>query len=219
MPNTLDATPPAPSAPPMGGGGILPALPSTTGNPSLDAYTQASLGALNAGVDYTQTPTYKTLLSMLGPGPNGGLSPALMNQYTAGSSLIGQKTAGNVALAKSGAQGRGLANSSIEAQGVENAEFQGGMEDTALLSSLYGEQSTNTRTLAQDVFSGSDQELSHLLSIYDSAGTSAANMQMYSSGLQEALAAASAAAQAQMMAGIAGGVGSLAGGATYAALA
>ena len=191
--------------------GISPILPASTGNGALDAYTSASLGALSSGVDYTQTPTYKTLLSMLGPGANGGLNPNLQAQYAAGSQLIGQQTGQNEAAAMSGVQGRGLGGSSIQAQAVENAGFQGTMADSSLLASLYGQQNANTGQLAQDLVSGSNTELTSLLGIYDSAGTSAANMQMYSQGLQEALAAAHASADAQQNAGMFQGIGSLLG--------
>lgn len=192
--------------------GISPILPASTGNGSLDAYTSASLGALSSGVDYTQTPTYQTLLSMLGPGANGGLNSNLQAQYTSGSQLIGQQTGQNEAAAMSGVQGRGLGGSSIQAQAVENAGFQGTMADSSLLSSLYGQQNANTGQLAQDLVSGSNTELTSLLGIYDSAGTSAANMQMYSEGLQEALSAANASSNAQQNAGIFSGVGALGGG-------
>lgn len=192
--------------------GVSPILPASTGNGALDAYTSASLGALSSGVDYTQTPTYKTLLSMLGPGANGGLNPNLAAQYTSGSALIGQQTGANEATAMSGVQGRGLGGSSIQAQAVENAGFQGTMADSSLLASLYGQQNQNTGMLAQDLVSGSNTELSSLLGIYDSAGTSAANMQMYSQGLQEALAAANSAANASQNAGIASGLGAVGGG-------
>lgn len=188
--------------------GISPILPASTGNGSLDAYTSASLGALSSGVDYTQTPTYKTLLSMLGPGPNGGLNSNLQNQYTSGSQLIGLQTQGNVAQAMSSGQGRGLGGSSIAAQGVENAQFGGQLADASLLSSLYGQQNQNTGMLAQDLVSGSGTMLSDLLGIYDSAGTSAANIQMYREGLAEALQAAQISGQSQQNAGIFGGVGS-----------
>lgn len=188
--------------------GISPILPASTGSGALDAYTQASLGALSSGVDYTQTPTYKTLMSMLGPGPGGTLNPNLQAQYTSGSQLIGLNTQGNVAQAMSSAQGRGLGGSSIAAQGVENAQFGGQMADASLLGSLYSQQNQNTGQLAQDVFAGSGQMTSSLLGIYDNAGTSAANMQMYSQGLQEALAAAHEAAGASRDAGIFAGAGS-----------
>ena len=192
--------------------GISPILPAGTGNSALDAYTSASLGALSSGVDYTATPTYQTLLSMLGPGANGGLNPNLMSQYTAGSQLIGQQTGANEAAAMSGAQGRGLGGSSIQAQAVENAGFQGTMADASLLSSLYGTQNQNVGQLAQDVFSGSNTLTTDLLGIYDSAGTSAANMAMYSQGLQEALAAAQAGASASQNAGMFAGGGAALGG-------
>ena len=192
--------------------GISTILPASTGSGALDAYTSASLGALSSGVDYTQTPTYQTLLSMLGPGPNGGLNSNLQAQYTSGSALIGQQTGQNEAAAMSGVQGRGLGGSSIQAQAVENAGFQGTMADSSLLASLYGQQNANTGQLAQDLVSGSNTELTSLLGIYDSAGTSAANMQMYSQGLQEALSAAHASANAQQNAGIFGGVGAIGGG-------
>ncbi len=192
---------------------ISPELPAGTGNASLDAYTKASLGALSDGVDYTQTPTYKSLMSLLGPAPGGGLNPGLMAQYNTGAQINEVRGQGQKAAAMSGAQGRGLGGSSIEAQGVENADFNTGMADTALLSSLYGQQGENTRTLAGDLFGGSNMELSSLLSIYESAGTSAANMDMYSKGLQEALAAAHDASQSSQNAGIIGAVGSVAGGA------
>ncbi len=115
--------------------GVSTILPETTGSAALDAYTKASLGALNKGVDYTQTPAYKTLLELLGPGADGGLNPSLDAQYKAGSKIIGQQTAENAAMAKSGVQGRGLGQSSIEAQAVENAGFQGTMANSALLGS------------------------------------------------------------------------------------
>lgn len=192
--------------------GISPILPASTGNGALDAYTSASLGALSSGVDYTQTPTYKTLLSMLGPGANGGLNQNLQNQYTSGSQLIGLQTQGNVASAMSSGQGRGLGGSSIAAQGVENAQFGGQMADASLLSSLYGQQNQNTGQLAQDLVSGSNSEMTSLLGIYESAGTSAANIQMYSDALKEALSAAHVSAGASRDAGIFGGIGALGGG-------
>lgn len=192
--------------------GISPILPASTGNSALDSYTSASLGALSSGVDYTQTPTYKTLLSMLGPGAGGGLNPNLAAQYTSGSQLIGQQTGANEAAAMSTVQGRGLGGSSIQAQAVENAGFQGTMANASLLSSLYGQQNQNQGMLAQDLVSGSNSEMTSLLGIYESAGTSAANIQMYSDALREALAAAGMSAGAQRDAGIFGGAGALAGG-------
>ncbi len=193
--------------------GISPILPASTGNSSLDAYTKASLGALSEGVDYTQTPTYKTLLSMIGPGEGGKLNTNLQNQYTAGSQIIGQQTSGNVAQALSSGQGRGLAGSSIAAQGVENAQFQGTMADASLLSSLYGQQNAQTGQLAGYLAQGAGSELSSLLGIYESAGTSAANIDMYNKGLQEALAAAHMSSNSSMYAGAFQGAGSIIGGA------
>ena len=171
--------------------GILGATPTTlptgTGSGALDAYTQASLTSLAGGVDYTQSPTYQSLAALLGPGQGGGLNSSLLGQYNAAQPLIQQQVGANAALAQSGAEGRGLGGSSIEAQGIENATEQGTMEDTALLSSLYGQQNANTQALAGDLFSGSQATTQDLLTIYGDAGTSAANMSMYSQGLQEAL--------------------------------
>ena len=192
------------------------ALPASTGSGPLDAYTKAALDALSGGVDYTQSPTYKSLQALLGPGEGGGLNPSLLNQYNSAQPLIQQGVNQNKATAMSGASGRGLGGSSIEAQGVENAEFQGTMENASLLSSLYGEQNANTGQLASDLFQGSTSTMNSLLGIYDSAGVSAANMQMYSQGLQEALAAADKAANAQIWSGVSQGIGSAAGGAAMA---
>ncbi len=196
--------------------GISPILPASTGSGALDAYTSASLGALSSGVDYTQTPTYQTLMGLIGPGPNGGLNQNLQNQYTSGSQLIGLNTQSNVASAMSGAQGRGLGGSSIAAQGVENAQFGGQMADASLLSSLYGQQNQNTGQLAQDVVSGSNSEMTNLLGIYENAGTSAANMQMYSEALQQALSAAHAANNTSLFGAGIGAAGSIIGGALAA---
>jgi hypothetical protein len=149
---------------------------------------------------------------MLGPGANGGLNASLMGQYNAAQPLIQQQTSGATAQALSGAQGNGLGGSSIAAQGVENAEQQGTMADASLMSSLYGEQNSNTSALAGDLASGQNATTSDLLSLYDSAGTSAANMQMYSEGLQEALQAAQISGNAQENAGIFSGIGSAVGG-------
>ncbi len=192
---------------------LSPSLPSSTGNGALDAYTQAGISQIGAGgVDFTQTPTYQTLMGLLGPGPNGTLNPGLMAQYNAGAGLIGQQGQQNVASAISGAQGRGLGGSSIAAQGVENANFNTTMADSSLLGSLYGVQGQNTQALAGDVMSGSNALTGDLLSLYDSAGTSAANMQMYSQALQEALQAAKAGASAQQNAGMFAGGGAALGG-------
>jgi hypothetical protein len=197
------ASPAAPSA----------VLPASTGNSALDAYTQAAQNlTLGGGLNYSTSPTYQTLQSMLGPGANGGLNASLMGQYNAAQPLIAQQTGQNVAQAMSTAEGRGLGGSSIAAQGVENAEFQGSMQDASLLSSLYGQQNQDISQLAGDLFTGSGQMTSDLLGIYDSAGTSAANMQMYSEGLQEALQAAQIAGNAQQNAGIFQGAGSAIGG-------
>lgn len=165
--------PPLLNAVPLSTPGVLPA---STGNGALDAYTQAGLSALQNSPN--------------APGPNGGLSPSLLAQYQSAQPLIQAQTSASKAQAISGAQGNGLGGSSIAAQGVENAETQGTMADTSLLSSMYGEQNTNNNANLQD-----------LLSIYDSAGTSAANMQMYSQGLQEALQQAASANQATEQAG------------------
>jgi hypothetical protein len=195
-------------------------LPASTGSGPLDAYTQASLTALGNGVDYTQSPTYQSLQALLAPGANGGLNSSLIGQYNAAQPLINQQVQQNAALAESTAQGNGLGGSSIQAQGVENAEAQGTAEDAQLLSALYGEQNANTGALASDLASGSNTTMQDLLGIYSDAGTSAANLSMYSAGLQEALQAASQAANAQQNAGIAQGAGSALGGlAMYAALA
>ena len=188
------------------------ALPASTGNGALDAYTQAGLNAVPGGGDYSQSGTYAQLQSMLGPGANGGLNASLMGQYNAAQPLIAQQTGAATAQALSGAQGNGLGGSSIAAQGVENAETQGTMADASLLSSLYGEQNSNTNALAGDLASGQNATTSDLLSLYDSAGTSAANMQMYSEGLQAALQEAQIAGSAQQNAGMFSGLGSLAGG-------
>lgn len=193
--------------------GISPILPASTGNSALNAYTGASLGALSSGVDYTQSPTYQSLLGLIGPGANGALNPNLAAEYSSGSALIGQQTGQNTASALSGAQGRGLGGSSIAEQGVENAQFQGTMADSSLLASLYGQQNQNTASLAGDLVSGSNSEMTDLLGIYDNAGTSAANMSMYSQGLQEALSQAGLTATATEQAGMFGGIGSIIGGA------
>ena len=190
---------------------LSPSLPASTGNSATDAYTQASLNALNTGVDYTQTPTYQSLQALLGPGTNGALNTNLMSQYNSGAQLIGAQGNQNVATAISGAQGRGLGGSSIAAQGVENANFNTTMADESLLGSLYGVQNQNTQALAGDLMQGSTSTMNDLISIYDSAGTSAANMSMYSSALQEALNAANKASSAQLGAGIASGIGSAVG--------
>ncbi len=189
-----------------------PALPASTGNGALDAYTQAGLSALAPGGDYTQTAAYKSIAGLLGPGKGGGLSDPLQAQYNAGAQLNELTGQQNVAAAKSGAQGRGLGGSSIEAQGVENANFGTTMANTSLYGALAGVQNQNTGMLAQDIASGDQAQLSDLLSIYNNAGTSAANMKMYSQGLQEALAAANASANAQQNAGIFSGIGSAVGG-------
>lgn len=178
------------------------ALPASTGSGALDAYTGASLDALSKGVDYTQTPTYKTLSELLGPGADGGLNPSLMGQYKAGSQLIGAQGNQNVAKAISNVQGRGLGGSSIQAQAVENENFNTNMADSSLLGNLYGVQGENTRALAGDLSAGANATMSDLLHIYDSAGTSAANMQMYSQALQEALQAAQAGSSATLGAGM-----------------
>lgn len=191
-------------------------LPASTGSAALDTYTQKGLDALAPGGDYSQTATYKKLQDMLGPGAGGGLNANLMAQYTQGQSLIGQGTQANVASAMSSGQGRGLGGSSIAAQGVESAKYQGTMAESSLMSSLYGQQNQNTTQLAGYLAQGSNQQLSDLLGIYESAGTSAANMQMYSQGLQEALSAAQASASATAKAGMWAGLGALGGGAVAA---
>lgn len=197
--------------------GLPLGLPASTGNGALDAYTQAGLNTVGSGgVNYANSPTYAALQAMLGPGANGGLNADLMGQYNAAQPLIAQQTSGATAQALSNAQGNGLGGSSIAAQGVENAETQGTMADASLLSSLYGQQNQNTTALAGDLESGSQSLTTDLLGIYDSAGTSSANMQMYSQGLQEALAAAGIAGNAQQQAGLYSGIGAGVGGALSA---
>ena len=198
---------------PVSASGVNATLPAATGNSALDAYTGAALNALGTGVNYAASPTYQQLSALLGPGANGGLNSNLLAQYNAAQPLIGQQTETNMAQALSGAQGNGLGGSSIAAQGVENAEFGGTMADASLLSSLYGQQNSNTQALAGDLASGANAEMSDLLNIYDSAGTSAANMSMYSQGLQEALQAANASSNASLLGGGIGAAGSIIGGA------
>ena len=189
-----------------------PALPASTGNGALDTYTQAGLSALAPGGDYTQTAAYKSIAALLGPGKDGGLSDNLMAQYKSGSRLNELSGQQQTATAISGAQGRGLGGSSIAAQGVENANFNTEMANSSLYGQLSGVQAQNTGMLAQDISAGSNAQLQDLLSIYNNAGTSAANMQMYSQGLQEALAAASMSSNAQENAGMFAGIGAIGGG-------
>ena len=180
--------------------GIPLGIPGGTGNGALDSYVQASQNAISNGVNYQANPTYGQLASLLGPGPNGGLNSNLMAQYNQGAQIIGQNTGANEAQAMSTAQGNGLGGSTIAAQGVENAQFGGQMADSSLMASLYGQQNQNTSQLASDLFSGSQSDLSSLLSLYDSAGTSAANMAMYGEGLTAAMQQAQQSDQDMMSA-------------------